>query len=87
MKIQAATTAQQCKIESVVLDAPLLLIVAYPSVKQEQGHFTSCLLYGALKTTKIRTSQNLINSTLKSAAPNFNQTLFEGYETEYQVLI
>ena len=50
MKIQAATTAQQYELESVVLDAPLLLIDTYPCVKQEQAQFSSYLLSRALKT-------------------------------------
>ena len=50
MKIQAATTAQQYELESVVLDAPLLLIDTYPCVKQEQAKYSSCLLSRALKT-------------------------------------
>ena len=50
MKIQAATTAQQYELESVVLDAPLLLIDTYPCVKQEQAKFSSYLLSRALKT-------------------------------------
>ena len=52
MKIQAATTAQQYKLESVVLDAPLLPIDTYPCVKKEQANFSSYLLSETLKTAE-----------------------------------
>ena len=68
MKIQAATTAQQYELESVVFDAPLLLIDTYPCVKQEQAQFSSYLLSRALKTAD---NLNLTPLNFPNSVENF----------------